>query len=102
MREVANPADVGTAGPGGPVILQAVKVTLPEGREEPVRGLRFGAVPSTVFRDILEASEERTLYNYRLNAATAASVVAPSLLFEELEIQRTRDILQKPPVVPAP
>jgi predicted Zn-dependent protease len=101
VRAVANPADVGTAGPGGPVILQAVKVT-PDGKEELVRGLRFGAVPSTAFRDIVEASEERTLYNYRLNAATAASVVVPSLLFEELEIQRTRDILQKPPVVPSP
>jgi predicted Zn-dependent protease len=101
VRAVANPADVGTAGPGGPVILQAVKVT-PEGKEELVRGLRFGAVPSTAFRDIVEASEERTLYNYRLNAATAASVVVPSLLFEELEIQRTRDILQKLPVVPSP
>ena len=101
VRSVANPADIGTAGAGGPLILQAVKVTQ-DGKEELVRGLRFGGIPSTVFRDILEASEERTLYNYRLNAATAASIVAPSLLFEELEMQRTRDILQKPPVVPAP
>jgi predicted Zn-dependent protease len=101
VRSVANPGDIGTAGPGGPLILQAVKVTL-DGKEEPVRGLRFGGVPQTAFRDILEASEERTLYNYRLNAATAASIVVPNLLFEELDIQRTRDILQKPPVVPAP
>ncbi|MGB7219505.1 MAG: metallopeptidase TldD-related protein [Vicinamibacterales bacterium] len=101
VRSVANPADIGTAGPGGPVILQAFKVT-PDGKEELVRGLRFGGIASTSFRDILEASQERTLYNYRLNGATAASVIAPSLLFEELEIQRTRDILQKPPVVPSP
>ena len=37
-----------------------VKVT-PDGKEQPVRGLRFGDVPSTAFRDILEASEERIL-----------------------------------------
>ena len=30
------------------------------------------------------------------------SVIAPSLIFEELEIPAVRDILQKPPVVPSP
>jgi hypothetical protein len=30
------------------------------------------------------------------------SVIAPSVIFEELEIQRVRDILQKPPIVPSP
>ena len=101
VRAVAAPGDIATAGPGGPVLMEVLKVT-PDGKEEPVRGLRFGAVPSTVFRDILEASQERTLYNYRLDALTSASVIVPNLIFEELEIQRTRDILQKPPVVPSP
>ena len=68
----------------------------------PVRGLRFGVVPPTAFRDLVEASEERTLYNYRLNAATAASAIVPDLIFEELDIQKTKDILQKPPIVSSP
>lgn len=102
VRSIAGPGEVaGGGGGGGPMILDIVKVT-PDGKEEPVRGLRFGDVPSTVFRDILEASEERTLLNYRINVATSASVIAPSLIFEELEIQRTREIVQKPPVVPSP
>ncbi len=101
VRGIAGPGDVPGAGPGGPVILQAVKVTT-DGVETPVRGLRFGVVPPTAFRDILEASEERTLHSYRLNAATAASVIAPDLIFEELEIQKTKDILQKAPIVPSP
>ena len=103
IRAVAAPGDVpGGGGPGGgPLILDAVKVT-PDGKESPVRGLRFGGVPSTAFRDILEASEERTLHNYRLDAATAASVIVPSLIFEELELQKTREIVQKPPAVPSP
>jgi hypothetical protein len=67
-----------------------------------VRGLRFGTVPSTAFRDLSEASQERTLYNYRGGLTSAVSVIAPSLIFEELEVQRTRDILQKPPIVPSP
>jgi hypothetical protein len=101
VRRVAAPGDVAGGGPGGPVILEAAKVLL-DGSEEPVRGLRFGSVPSTAFRDILEASEERVLHNYRVDAGTAASIIAPNLIFEELELQRTREIVQKPPVVPSP
>jgi predicted Zn-dependent protease len=85
----------------GPGIDQVVKVTV-DGKEEPVRGLRFAAVPPTAFRDLSEASKERTMISYRAGATAAVSVIAPSLIFEELEIQRTRDILQKPPIVPSP
>jgi predicted Zn-dependent protease len=85
----------------GPGIDQVVKVTT-DGKEEPVRGLRFAAVPPTAFRDLSEASKERTMISYRAGATAAVSVIAPSLIFEELEIQRTRDILQKPPIVPSP
>ena len=93
-----RPAGGANAGPG---IDQMVKVTL-DGGEEPVRGLRFADVPSAAFRDLSEASEERTLYSYRAGLSAAVSVIAPSLIFEELELQRTRDILQKPPIVPSP
>ena len=102
VRAIAGPGEVpGSGGGGGPVILDVVKVT-PDGKEEPVRGLRFGDIPSTAFRDILEASEERTLLNYRINVATSASVIAPSLIFEELDVQKTREIVQKPPIVASP
>ena len=30
------------------------------------------------------------------------SMIVPNLLFEELEIQRTKDVPLKPPVVPSP
>lgn len=94
---------VGGSGNGnaGPSIDQVVKVTL-DGQERPVRGLRFGNVPSAAFRDLSEASQERALFSYRAGLGAAVSVIAPSLIFEELEIQRTRDILQKPPIVPSP
>jgi len=98
VRDVRPAGGAAGAGPG---IDQVVKVTL-DGKEEPVRGLRFATVPSTAFRDVSEASQERTLYNYRGALTSAVSVIAPSLIFEELEIQRTRDILQKPPIVPSP
>lgn len=90
-------------GPGaGPVILELVKVT-PDGKEEAVRGLRFANITPPTFRNILEASEERQLQSYFIgSAATVVSVVVPSLIFEELEIQRLQDVNQRPPIVPSP
>jgi hypothetical protein len=77
-----------------------VKVTR-DGREQTVRGVNVGDVPPSAFRDVLEASSELTLYTYRTNGGPV-SLIAPSLLFEELEIEEALDILQKPPVVPSP
>jgi predicted Zn-dependent protease len=101
VRSIAPPGEAPGGQGGGPVILDVVRVTQ-DGREEPVRGLRFGDVPSSAYRDILEASQERTLENYRINVVTAASVIVPSMIFEELEIEHTREIVQKPPLVPSP
>ena len=102
VHGVANPNEIAVgAGPGGPVILNAVKVTA-DGEERPVRGLRFAAVMPTVFRDLVEASRERTLYSYRGSTTVPVSVIVPSLMFEELEILRVNDILQKPPLLPSP
>ena len=102
VRGIANPSEIAVGGgPGGPFILEVVKVTL-DGKEQPVRGLRFGAVAPTAFRDLVEASQERTLYSYRGGATDAVSVIVPNLMFEELEIQKVTDVLQKPPVVPSP
>jgi len=98
VRGVRSDGQGGAAGPG---IDSIVKVTL-DGRESPVRGMRFGVVSPMAFRDLAEASKERHVFSYRAGATSAVSVIAPSLIFEELEIQRVRDILQKPPVVPSP
>jgi hypothetical protein len=98
VRGVRSDGQGGTAGPG---IDSIVKVTL-DGKETPVRGMRFGAVSPMAFRDLAEASKERAVFSYRAGATSAVSVIAPNLIFEELEIQRVRDILQKPPVVPSP
>jgi predicted Zn-dependent protease len=77
-----------------------IKVTQ-DGTEETVRGVRLGDVPPSAFRDILVASSELTLYTYRTSGGPV-SLIAPALLFEEIEIEEATDILQKPPVVPSP
>jgi len=94
----------GAGGRGGMQATSAVKVT-PDGREEPVRGLVLGAVTHTTFRDIVAASEERTLMTHASSsgiAVTMVSVIAPSLIFEELDVQKNRETLQKRPLVPSP
>jgi hypothetical protein len=103
----------GSGGATGPLIPQIVKVT-PDGAEQVVRGMRFGALVPNAFREVLGASQERELLTYRGTSTVATapgtlgarqvpvSVIAPSLIVDDLEIQRTRDTAQKPPVVPSP
>jgi predicted Zn-dependent protease len=99
VRGLGNPADGG--GGGGLVIVDAVQVNR-DGQEQVVRGLRLGGIAPAIFRDLVDASRERTLYNYRGTNTDAVSVIVPNMLFEELEIQRSRDITQRPPLVPSP
>jgi hypothetical protein len=102
VRSLANPNDGPGGGPGtGPAIVDAVKV-MRDGREEVVRGIRLGAVPPATFRDLLDASRERTLYSFRGTSNDAVSVIVPDIIYEELEIQQAREITQKPPDVKSP
>jgi predicted Zn-dependent protease len=101
VRSLASPGTVPGGGGGGPIILDAVRVT-PDGKEERVRGLRLATVATTAFRDLLDASRERTMYSFRGTNVDAITVIAPNIIFEELEIQNTREITQKPPVVKSP
>jgi hypothetical protein len=85
----------------GPGIADIVKVSA-DGRETPVRGLRFAAIAATTFRNILDASTERPLFNYMTGNGDLVSVIAPSMIYEELEVQQTKEIVQKPPIVRSP
>lgn len=100
IRGIANPNDAG-GGPPGAVLLDVVKV-MRDGSEQVVRGVRLGAVAPAAFRDLLDASRERTLHSYRGSNTDAVSIIAPNLIFEELEVQQTRDVAQKLPAVPPP
>jgi hypothetical protein len=85
----------------------------PDGREELIRGVRFRGLNSRSFRDIVGASDENYAFDYLENNALFAmsgaagyvapvTVVAPAVLFEDLELERVEDDLQKPPIVPPP
>jgi len=85
----------------------------PDGREELIRGMVFKGLSTRSLRDILAASAETTVFDYINNGAPLArtgvggyialtSVISPGLLFDELEVDRLQDQLQKPPLVPPP
>jgi TldD protein len=107
----------GQGGPAGPAIVRAYRVT-PDGAETLVRGLQFDRVPHAAFRDILDASTERSLYSYRAtlpppmqmlammqggaSSESVVSLITPNLLFEELEIAKPDRPFQRPPIVASP
>ncbi len=85
----------------------------PDGREELVRGLRFRRLSVRSLRDIVAASDESHLFSFIGSNAPLSligvggfvignSVVAPSVLFEDLELDRMEEELPKLPVVPPP
>ena len=85
----------------------------PDGREELVRGLEFRGVTARALRDIIAASDESIVFSFMGNSAPLSlmgapgyvatqSVVAPAVLFEELELRVNNVDLPKPPVVPPP
>lgn len=85
----------------------------PDGREELVRGVRFRNLNARALRDIVAATDEQHQFDYLANGAPMAlvgfgsyiwgvSAVAPSVLFDELELERPQMELPKLPVVPPP
>ena len=101
----------GSVRPVSPPVL-AYKV-YPDGREELVRGLRFKGMRSRSLRDILSASTEQAVFEFINNGAllaraggggylAPASIIAPGVLFDELELDRSQEQLERPPLVAPP
>jgi hypothetical protein len=85
----------------------------PDGREELVRGVRFRGLSTRSFKDIIAASDENYVFNFIDSNApfalmgagtfvTSATVIAPAVLFDELEFEPIQEDNPKPPVVPPP
>jgi hypothetical protein len=91
--------------------LQVYRV-YPDGKEELVRGLRLRGLSARTLRDIVAVSDESFVFSYMNTLApmsmpgggyvSPTSVIAPSLLFEDVELDRPQDDLPKLPVVPPP
>jgi predicted Zn-dependent protease len=85
----------------------------PDGREELVRGWRFGEFSAKDLRDVDAASDHSYVLNYVNNGssfnlanagsdATTSSVICPSLLFDSVDLARAEEENGKLPIVPPP
>jgi TldD protein len=109
----------GGAGTGDRLPLLVYKIYPEDGREEVIRGARIVGVTSRSLRNLAGVGNDNFVYNYMQSqvagfAGTAlgafgsaqsglpASVVAPSLLFEELEVRGARGEPKRLPLMPAP
>ena len=96
----------------------AVKV-FPDGREELIREAVLTGLSEGSFRDIVAASEELTNHTFRFRSISPsfdpfafmnparqfgalASLVVPSLLFEDVSVRRPPGNIPRPPTVPKP
>jgi TldD protein len=109
----------GGAGNGDRLPLLVYKIYPEDGREEVMRGARIIGVNSRSLRNLAGIGNDNFVYNYMQSqiagfSGTAlgafgsaqgglpASVVAPSLLFEELEVRGARGEPKRLPLLPAP
>jgi hypothetical protein len=110
-RRVLNGAQSGGSQPLSLPLL--VYRLFPDGHEELVRGLRFRGLNTRSFRDVVAAGDDAAAFDFLDNQApfalmggagyvSNATVVAPSLLIDDLELHPLEDELPKLPVVPAP
>jgi predicted Zn-dependent protease len=112
LRRLAS--SMAQAGGSRPVSIPLLAYRVyPDGREELVRGLRFRGLNARSLKDILAAGDDFTVFDYLENNApfafmgapgysAEASVVAPSVLVDDLELYRSDEEQPKLPVVPPP
>jgi hypothetical protein len=105
---------IAAAGSNRPVSIPLYVYRLyPDGHEELVRGERFRGLNARSLKDILAAGDDSVTFSYFENgapfallglgsSAASVSIVAPSVLIDDLEVTKADDELPKLPVVPAP
>jgi hypothetical protein len=89
-----------TRSVGDPIAIY--KVYVADGHEEPVRGCEFNAVDVRSLRKIIAAGSEPVVHNSTGGTAPPSSVIAPAVLFEELELSRIKRETEKKPILQAP
>ena len=97
---VIKALDESGRGPIGSPVL-AYKVYVSDGREELIRGASASGITVRSLRTIEAAGADSFVAN-RLSAAGPMSVVAPSVLIEEMDLKRPTGSQQKPAILTHP
>ena len=84
--------------------LEVYKVWVEDGREEPIRGVEFEAVTVKTLKDITETANDYYVHNFLLghDDELPTTIVAPSILIEEMELKETEAEAIKPPYLKSP
>jgi TldD protein len=72
----------------------------PDGHEELVRGAEIARIDLKVFKRMLAAGD--TPYVLNTGGGDGSTVVAPAMLFEELDFAKIDRDFDKPPILPTP
>jgi len=83
---------------GDPVY--AYKIYVEDGREEPVRGLQFGQTGDRALKRILAGGNDPRVHNAL--GQMSMSIIAPAVVFEELDLSKIDEEFDKLPILPAP
>ena len=81
---------------GDPVTVYKVYL---DGREELVRGCEFGSLDVATLKDIVTAGNRPIVYNTGSATGAPGSIVAPAVLFEELELFTIEEDRQTRPIM---
>jgi microcin-processing metallopeptidase PmbA/TldD-like protein len=109
----------GGAGTGDRLPLLVYRIYPDDGREEMIRGSRIVGLNTRALRNLSGVGSDNFVYNYMqsqvngfagtalgafgsANGGLPASTVAPSLLFDELEVRGARGEPKRLPLLPAP
>jgi TldD protein len=109
----------GGAGTGDRLPLLVYRIYPEDGREEMIRGSRIVGLNTRALRNLSGVGSDNFVYNYMqsqvngfagtalgafgsANGGLPASTVAPSLLFDELEVRGARGEPKRLPLLPAP
>jgi len=95
---VESLANGGAGSLGNP--LYAYKVDVATGKEQLVRGMRFLEVQPRAMKRILAAGAKREVYNNM--GSVGSSIIAPAVVFEELDLSKIEAEFDKLPILPPP
>ena len=99
---IARKLDFPNGGGGGVAPPLYVYRIYPDGHEEMIRAVRLRGVDARSMKDILLAGDDSNTLDYVEGGTADVSVVAPSVLIDDLELEKVSDTLPKLPIAPSP
>ena len=102
VRKLDFPSAGGGGGGQGVAAPLYVYKVYADGHEEMIRGVRLRGVDARSLKDILLAGDDSVTLDYMEAGSADVTVVAPSILVDDLELEKVGDTLPKLPIAPSP